>query len=143
MDLSLLAVVHLAATGFMAGLIWTIHVVHYPLFALVGEPYRPYQEAHMRRIVWLLVVPWGLEVLSAVALVVLADQMGMRVGAGLGLALLVAIVLVTGAGAAPMHGRLVERFDPDVLRRLHRVDSVRVALWSLRLVLAGYLVVVV
>ena len=32
------------------GLIWTVHVVHYPLFAAVKTGFRAYHEAHMQRI---------------------------------------------------------------------------------------------
>lgn len=126
------AVIHLVAVGFMVGLIWTIHVVHYPLFALVPEPYRPYQEAHMLRITRLLAVPWGVESATAVALLFLADPGEERVLAVVGLVLLVAVVAVTGLLAAPAHGRLLEHFDSRQHARLMRIDLVRTLLWSLR-----------
>ena len=54
-----LIVVHAAASMFMVGLIWTIHYVHYPLFAYVGEStYVSFQAAHVERIGRLLFVPW-------------------------------------------------------------------------------------
>ena len=116
----------------MVGLIWTIHVVHYPLFAFVPEPYEPFQAEHMRRITWLLVLPWGVEVLSALGLFLTADAGGERWWSLLGGALVVAIVGVTGLLAAPAHGRLLERFDADLHRRLMRVDLLRSILWTLR-----------
>jgi hypothetical protein len=132
MSFEQLSLVHLVATGFMVGLIWTIHAVHYPLFALVPEPYQPFQEAHMRRISWLLVAPWGIEVLSAAGLVVLAEQSDERALAVVGLGLVGAIVAVTGLLAAPAHGRLRERFDADQHDHLMRVDLIRTLLWSAR-----------
>lgn len=135
-----IAVVHLAATGFMVGLIWTIHVVHYPLFSLVNEPYRPFQEAHMSRITGLLIVPWGAETLSAAALVMTADAGSQRSLSLVGLALVVAVVLVTGLGAAPIHGKLVDAYDEALHSRLMRVDLVRALLWTARLIPAGWLV---
>lgn len=135
-----IAIVHLAATGFMVGLIWTIHVVHYPLFALVPEPYAPFQSEHMSRITKLLVLPWGVEALSAVALVVAADAGFDRTLALIGLVLLAAVVLVTGGLAAPAHGQLLEHFDADIHRRLLSIDLVRSLLWSARLVVAVALV---
>lgn len=135
-----IAVVHLAATGFMVGLIWTIHVVHYPLFSLVNEPYRPFQEAHMSRITGLLIVPWGAETLSAAALVMTADAGSQRSLSLVGLALVVAVVLVTGLGAAPIHGKLVDAYDEGLHSRLMRVDLVRALLWTARLIPAGWLV---
>ncbi len=135
-----IAVVHFAATGFMVGLIWTIHIVHYPLFALVNEPYRPFQEAHMSRITGLLVVPWGAETLASIALLLVAGAGLQRNLAIAGLVLLVVIVLVTGLGAAPIHGQLVDSFDADLHQRLMRVDLVRSLLWTVRLVLAAWMV---
>ncbi len=140
LDFEQLAVVHLAATGFMVGLIWTIHVVHYPLFAFVPEPYQPFQGEHMKRISRLLVAPWGIEVLSALGLFLLADNGAQRFWSLVGGALVVAIVGVTGLLAAPAHGRLLERFDEGELRTLLRVDLVRTLLWTARGVVAIVLV---
>lgn len=139
MPFEMVALVHLAATGFMAGLIWTIHVVHYPLFALVNEPYQPFQQAHMSRISRLLVLPWGVEVVSAAILVFAAPAGAERFLALVGLALVGVILLITAVGAAPIHGRLVDRFDQDLLAALLRVDRLRVLVWTARLVLAGWL----
>jgi hypothetical protein len=52
--------VHLAATLFMVGVIWLMQVVHYPLFARIGqEGFALYSRAHeylasnwMRTIAW-------------------------------------------------------------------------------------------
>jgi len=60
-----LIVVHCAATLFMVGLIWTIHYVHYPLFAYVGETtYVDFQDAHVERIGRLLFAPWLIEAVT-------------------------------------------------------------------------------
>ena len=49
--------VHAAATMAMVGLIWTVQVVHYPLFESVGaEAYPNYQSRHIDRIGAVLVV---------------------------------------------------------------------------------------
>lgn len=135
-----LAILHLAATGVMTGLIWTIHVVHYPLFALVNEPYRPFQEAHMSRVTALLVVPWAVEALSAAGLVLVAAGDLQRNLAVAGLVALAAVVVLTAFGAAPIHGQLVDAFDPDLHRRLLRIDLVRAVVWTARLALAGAMV---
>lgn len=127
-----LAIIHLVATGFMVGLIWTIHVVHYPLFAFVPEPYEPFQAEHMTRITKLLVLPWGVEVFTALGLFLTAEPGGQRVLSLLGGALVVVIVAVTGLLAAPAHGRLLNRFDAGEHQRLMRVDLLRTLLWTAR-----------
>ena len=137
----LLAIVHLGATWMMTGLIWTIHVVHYPLFDKVGAAtYEAFQTEHMRRISQLLLVPWGVEALTAIGLVIVAPTARLRVLALIGLALFGLVVLVTGLGAAPIHGRLVSGFDADEHRRLLQVDLVRTLLWTARGVLAAAIV---
>ena len=51
--------VHAAATWFLVGLIWIIQVVHYPLFARVGEDgFVAYEAAHTR-LISLVVGPAG------------------------------------------------------------------------------------
>ena len=46
---SLLAV-HAAATWALVGLIWTVQLVHYPLFAQVGaDTFRSYHARHTQR----------------------------------------------------------------------------------------------
>lgn len=127
-----LAMVHLLATGFMVGLIWTIHVVHYPLFALVPEPYEPFQSEHMRRITRLLVIPWGIEIFTALGLFLTADTAGQRLWSLVGGVLVIGVVGVTGLLAAPAHGRLLERFDEAEHQRLMRADLVRTLLWTAR-----------
>ena len=103
--------VHAAATMAMVGLIWTVQVVHYPLFESVGaEAYPNYQSRHIDRIGAVLVVPWGLEGLSIVALLVLARERTMRVLAVAGAALMGLILLVTMIWAAPVHGELLDGF---------------------------------
>ena len=57
----------------MVGLIWTIHTVHYPLFATVGdETYVEFQAAHVDRIGKLLLVPWAAEGATALLLLIWA-----------------------------------------------------------------------
>lgn len=131
-----LALIHLVATGFMVGLIWTIHAVHYPLFAFVPEPYAPFQAEHMRRITVLLVVPWGLEVFTALGLFLTAETGQQRFWSVVGGGLVVAIVAVTGLAAAPAHGRLLETFDARQHQHLMRVDLLRTLLWTARGVVA-------
>ena len=140
-DFENLAIAHLLATGFMAGLIWTIHAVHYPLFAHVPEPYAPFQKEHMRRISLLLAVPWAVEILTAFGLFLTAETTEQRTWAFIGGVLIVLILGVTGLFAAPAHGKLLSQFDVDKHRHLMRVDLLRTMLWTVRSVVAVVLIV--
>lgn len=125
--------VHVAATWFMVGLIWTIQVVHYPLFAAVGRPSFPAYEAdHTRRMGLLLAVPWGFETVSAVWLVVAAPADVPWALPAVGLALSAAVVLVTVVVAVPAHQRLAEGYVAAAHRRLVRSNWVRTVAWSAR-----------
>ena len=125
--------VHVAATMAMVGLIWTVQVVHYPLFENVGaEAYPEYQSRHIDRIGALLVVPWGLEGLSIVALLVLAKDRATRGLAIAGAALMGLILLVTMIWAAPVHGDLLDGFDADRHDTLMVSNFVRTLLWTAR-----------
>jgi hypothetical protein len=129
-DLALL-LVHVACTLFMMGLIWTIQVVHYPLFARVGEREFPaFERAHQRRIAALLPVPWAGEVLTALAVVVVAPAGTDARLAWAGLVVALATVVLTVAVFAPMHGRLDAGRDEVTLRRLVGANWLRTALWS-------------
>jgi len=121
----------------MVGLIWVMQIVHYPLFAQVGDAtYGSFQSGHMRRISQVLFVPWGIEALTTVALVALAPTARLRVAAIVGLALFAAVTIVTGLLAAPIHGRLVDGFDDAEHVRLLAVNWARTLLWTARGVIA-------
>lgn len=117
----------------MVGLIWTVQVVHYPLFENVGaEAYPDYQSRHIDRIGAVLVVPWGLEGITIVALLVLAKERLLRSLAFVGAALMGLILLVTMIWAAPVHGELLDGFDPDQHDTLMWSNLIRTLLWTAR-----------
>ncbi len=135
------ALAHLAFTAVMTGLIWMVHVVHYPLFAHVGaEDYRTYQSQHMRRISWLLAVPWVGEVTLGAVIFLLAPTSTLRLITFLAGAVQVGVAVVTGFVAAPAHGRLLDGFDAAEHRGLMRANLVRTLLWTIRL---GFALVIV
>lgn len=129
----MLLLVHAAATWFMVGLIWTVQVVHYPLFAGVGaDGYVAYQRSHMSRITW-IVAPAMFVELGAAALLVL--QVGSPL-AWVGIALLAMVWLSTFALQVPLHGRLTAAFDAEAHRALVATNWARTVLWTSRGVIA-------
>ena len=129
-------VTHLVATWFMVGLIWTIHVVHYPLFAEVGaSTYVEFQAAHVDRIGPLLAVPWAIEGVAAAVILfaaVTTQNRSFLVPAVLGAVAMGVVLVVSGFWSAPAHGELADGFDPDVHARLMRADLVRTLAWTIR-----------
>lgn len=132
-----LVLAHLAFTGIMTGLIWMVHMVHYPLFAHVGpETYQTYQSEHMRRISVLLAVPWVAEVVLGGIIFLLAPNGTLRLVTLIAGVLQVLVAVITGFVAAPAHGRLLEGFNADELTGLLRANLVRSLLWTIRLAFA-------
>ncbi len=126
----------LLATAFMAGLSWFISVVHYPLFAWVGEAeWTAYHAAHTARTGYVVIAPMIVE-LAGSGLVVLDRPAGVGVTSAVaGLVLAALAWLVTFSLSVPDHGRLSRGFDPAVGRRLVRGHHLRTVLWSAHAVL--------
>lgn len=139
------ALANLVAASVMAGVIWFVQIVHYPLFASVGtERSINYAVDNQRRTSWVVGLPMAVEGVSAIALFVVPPS-----GVGRMLPLLsgmvLAIVLVsTIAAQVPQHARLARSSDADevadAVRRLVRSNWVRTIGWSLRAVLGVIMV---
>jgi len=129
-----LIVVHAAASMFMVGLIWTIHYVHYPLFAYVGEStYASFQAVHVERIGRLLFVPWlteGFSLIGIVALAFLGGRRTLRVPAVINGAAMAIVLVISGFWSAPAHGKLAEGFDTAVHDELMTVNLIRTLAWT-------------
>jgi hypothetical protein len=125
----------MASTLFMVGLIWTIHSVHYPLFAHVGEStYAAFQSEHVNRIGKLLLLPWlieGITLLGVLILAFLGNRRDLRLPAflnGLGMAI---ALIISGVWSAPAHGKLADGFDAAIHDRLMTANLVRSFAWTL------------
>lgn len=125
-----LLAVHAAATWALVGLIWTVQLVHYPLYSNVGaENFRSYHARHMRQITWIVGPLMAAELMTAVLLFVRCVREPW---------LLVSLVplafnwLATWRVQVPLHRRLAEGFDAAVHRRLVASNWWRTAAWSIR-----------
>lgn len=124
---------HAIAAWFMVGLIWTIHVVHYPSFADVGRAdYVEFQAAHVDRIGPLLLVPWTIEGIATIGLIVLARSRRELAMVGVAALAGAAILIISGLASAPAHSNLADGFDPAVHERLMAWNLVRAVLWTVK-----------
>lgn len=129
-------------TLWLAGMAWTIQVVHYPLFALVDtEGFTAYRAAHATRITWLLLGPWAVQGVTT-AWVLLARPVGvplwmLLVAAGLA----ATTVVVTVAVSIPQHEALGAGFDPAAHATLVRTNWWRTLAWTGHGVLAVWMLV--
>ena len=128
----------------MVGLIWTIHYVHYPLFAYVGEStYVSFQAEHVARIGRLLFVPWlteGITLLGILALAFLGGRKDWRVPAVINGAAMAVVLVISGFWSAPAHAKLANGFDKSVHDQLMTVNLIRTLAWSVCGVCAVWIV---
>ena len=129
MSEKLLLLANAGLTFYLVGLIWTIQVVHYPLFAEVGsESYVQYQAGHQWRITTIVLVPMILE-LGTAGLLMLIMRKPLAVVA-------FALVLVVWASTfflqVPAHTILDRGFDATAHNQLVSTNWVRTVAWSLR-----------
>ena len=128
--MTLLLAVHAAATWALVGLIWTVQLVHYPLFAQVGaEAFRSYHARHTRQITWIVAPLMAVELLTAILLVTRGAREPWLLAS---LAPLAFNWISTWRVQIPLHDRLANGFDADVHRRLVATNWWRTAAWSIR-----------
>lgn len=130
--MKLLVLTHVFATLFMVGLIWFVQVVHYPLFANVGQAhFKGYEELHQRRTTWVVGPAMLVELVTAVALLRYASAESTTLAwAGLGLILL--IWLATATLSVPAHNALAVKYSTNAYRKLVSTNWIRTVAWTVR-----------
>ena len=122
---------HVGSTLFMAGVIWIVQLVHYPLFAGVGADGFPrYATDHARLISYVVIPAMLVELTTAVVLAFKPDQLGPS--AYMGLALVLAVWASTFVLQVPLHAKLSAGFEVEAHRALVATNWIRTILWSLR-----------
>ena len=133
--MELIVILHAAATLFLTGLVWFVQLVHYPLMGETGrETFPRYELLHQRRTTWIVAPAMSAEALLALWLL-------LRRPAEIPFwpAALAGIWVSTFAVQVPLHARLAAGFDPQAHRRLVLTNWWRTAAWSLRSLLALWL----
>lgn len=134
-------VAQVVSTLWLAGMIWTIQVVHYPLFDLVGDDFAAYEAAHSARISFLLLGPWAVQGVTT-AWVLLSRPTGVPWWMVLtAAALAAATVATTVFVSVPQHDVLGDGFDLTAHATLVRTNWWRVVAWSGHAALAVWMLV--
>jgi len=134
-----LFLLHVAATLMMAGLIWLIQLVHYPLFSQVGEQaFQGYHAAHNQGISPIIGPLMLIELAGALMLCVRRPPTIPLWAAWGGLALVLMAWITTALASVPAHGILAAGFDEDAHRALVNTNWLRTVAWSARGVLVLY-----
>ena len=135
---------HALISSMLAGLIWTIQVVHYPQFADVGTAHFPRYEAEHTRRITMLVGPLMLAELTLAAGLCYAPPPPGLIAApqwvpAAGFALLVIIWMSTALLQVPEHSTLSKGFDATAHGRLVNSNWIRTLGWSARAMLAMWM----
>lgn len=137
-------IVHAGTACFMAGLIWFVQIVHYPLMRMVAEgDFAAYQRAHQARVTR-IVAPVMLVEAMATALILLAPGGGVTADPlRWTAAMLLVVSLATTFGVmVPLHAKLAQgRTDGMVLARLVRMNWIRTIAWTGRAIVGLALLV--
>ena len=129
--MALLSTIHNAATWALVGLIWTIQLAHYPLFAQVGrEVFQAYHKRYTKQITWVVAPLMLTEIITAAGLLVFSDSrdpwfLGSLVPLGI-------IWLSTWRVQIPLHDKLADGFDARAHERLVVTNWWRTIAWNFR-----------
>ncbi|MHC4939503.1 MAG: hypothetical protein ACYTHK_11080 [Planctomycetota bacterium] len=120
--------VHAAASLMMAGVIWSVQLVQYPLFRTVGrDHWHRYHARHVQSIGLVVGPLMTLELFTGALLVFEnADPLAL-----VNLVLIVALWVTTAMVQMPLHRRLAQRFDSAAMSRLVAGNWIRTGIWSI------------
>lgn len=130
--MKLILLVHVFATHFMVGLIWFVQIVHYPLFANIGNAqFKEYEERHQRLTTWVVGPVMLVELITAAALLRYGPA-ELTTPAWFGLGLLVLIWLATATLSVPAHKALTVEYSANAYQKLVSTNWIRTAAWTVR-----------
>lgn len=122
---------HVGATLMMAGLIWLIQLVHYPLMSQVGPQHFVTYHADHSRLITLIVGPLMLvELVGALSLCAARPAAIPSWMAWAGLACVGVAWLTTAGASVPAHSLLAAGFDADAHRTLVQTNWLRTLAWT-------------
>ncbi|MDP8974163.1 MAG: hypothetical protein M3N45_13605 [Actinomycetota bacterium] len=123
--------INVAAVLFMAGFIWTMQLVHYPLFDRVGTEAFPRYETDHNRLFFLVAGPGVLLTLVTGVLLLFVRPPQVPLWAVVvGLGLFAVIAVSTALFQAPQHQALSGGFDRGAYEFLLSTNWIRTAAWS-------------
>jgi hypothetical protein len=130
---------NLASALLMTGVIWFVQVVHYPLFARVGEiGYAQYQATHQSLTTFVVMPPMLIEMGTAWLLLIWRPPQVSGWVVYIGLALVIALWLSTFFLQVPRHEMLSSGFNAQAHQMLVSSNWIRTWGWSLRSILLLY-----
>jgi len=139
--LDAILLIHLLSTFALTGLIWTVQLVHYPMFLRLDRTtFTQAMVEHQRRITW-IVLPLMLAEVCTTVLLLINRPVWIPAHELYFAAFLVVVIWVsTLTLQMPCHQKLLKGQDPKAIDRLVTGNWIRTVAWSMRsLLLAGWL----
>lgn len=134
-------IVGAVASAMMAGLIWFVQIVHYPLLARVsGDAVSSVSQEHRWRTTIVVGPPMALEGITAAILLVERPDGVSVLGPWLAAGALAVALGVTVAVSVPLHMRMSDHGDLVAGRRLVSTNWWRTAAWSARAIITAVMV---
>jgi hypothetical protein len=132
----------IASTLFLAGIIWFVQLVHYPLFASVGQSqFAHYETEHAGRTTWIVAPAMLIEAATSVLLLWIRPNVISIEIAAAGFMLTGLIWGSTFVMQVPLHARLSAGFEPTLHKSLVATNWVRTLAWTGRAWLALMMIV--
>ena len=125
-------IVTLGLTLYMSGMIWSMQMLEYPLFALVGPKEFPtYHRRHNRALPIFVILPSLAALVSAIVLI-FTRPARLPLWSTIVVAVIdLLVVVVTVAREAPLHAKLDrDGYSETVIRQLVRGNWIRTILWT-------------
>ncbi len=134
--------IHILTTLMVAGMIWFIQVVHYPLLRHVGAAsFTTYETAHTRLSIMTVVSLMVIESFTGTWLLISRPTGIDVIPCALGIALLVLIWWSTFALQVPQHQMLISGFNAQAYHRLVKSNWIRTAAYTARALLMLWMIV--
>ena len=125
-------IITLALTWYMSGMIWSMQILEYPLFALVGAKEFPaYHRRHNRGLPLLVILP-SLAAFASAVVLIFTRPARLPLWASLVVAALdLLIIMATVLREAPLHAQLDrEGSQAPLIRQLVQGNWIRTVLWT-------------
>ena len=124
---------YVASSWAMFGIIWFAQIVHYPLFSKVGrDSFTEYQDANLKRTVFVVIPLQMLELFTALLLVWKVPLGLLPVQVWTNLILIGITWISTATLQVPNHTKLARGFDPKIQNILVSSNWIRTVAWTLR-----------
>ena len=132
---SIVIVIGAASSWMMAGVIWVVHLLHYPGFVFVEKSqFADFHKFHTNKIS-IIVVPVMLIELFTTIYWVFFTQLPSVLTVG-SLVIVLAIWLATFSLQVPLHNTLSKGYDRNKIDKLVSTNGIRAGLWSIKAILS-------